>query len=558
MPHGRWLGLALAVALAATLTGCPSGWRLVRVEGERPTVHPDLWREIHAIATGIQEEASQPGSACSTYGRPLVHCASGKPELCRRTPATTTIAVPSEDRLTSLWSFVHMSDVQLKEHRVTMEGALSTAAYDGLTNGALRDPLLERHDDAVLLATVMAINAFESTDWLSGAFGDHPPAPPRFVLHTGDAVDVGLFSELTQFLAAMNELKLPLYNALGNHDSLFFGAFPFEHMEGTNVLLPYVPIYDTDRFMRFHSPDGAAADISVPFLEPRTPHTPTQLGMAYAKKPKTPDELKAFQAAKGRDGPQSNFHGFDLTCYRGLVGGTEGGGLCPEVRGYYSFDVGLPGRSGCTRKLRFVILNTSEVVPETINQGFSRLAKGNIQPEQLRWLSHELTRGDEGGAEVYSLVVGHHQLSGFLHDDQEDRLRTILMTSPRVLAYLSGHTHQDASTAHRRLDGSTLWELTAGSTLVFPQLSRLIELLEGPDDRLWLRVATFRQQLSDHVDDLPVDSRCAQLARRAKLGRDGARRDNDQDREDEAVAIERANGIFPVWQQEPKTCPTNP
>ena len=186
------------------------------------------------------------------------------------------------------------------------------------------------------------------------------------------------------------------------------------------------------------------------------------------------------------------------------------------------------------------------------------MAKGNIQPEQLRWLHHELTRGDDGGAEVFSLVVGHHQLSGFLHDDQQERLRAILMTSPRVLAYLSGHTHQDASTAHRRLDGSTLWELTAGSTLVFPQLSRLVELLEGPDDRLWLRVATFRQQLSDHADDLPPSSRCAQLARRAKLGRDGARSDNDQDREDEAVAIEHANGLFPVWQQEPKPCPTSP
>ncbi|HHH30338.1 MAG TPA: hypothetical protein ENK57_18620, partial [Polyangiaceae bacterium] len=381
---------------------------------------------------------------------------------------------------------------------------------------------------------------------------------PRFVLHTGDAVDVGLFSELAQFLAATNELRLPLYNALGNHDSLFFGAFPFEHMKGTNVLLPYVPIYDTDRFMRFHSPDGAAVDLSVPFLQPRTPHTPTQLGMAFPQSPKNPDELKAFNAAKGRDGPQSNFHGFDVACYRGRVGGTEGGGLCPEARGYYSFDVTLPERAGCARKLRFVVLNTSEVVPETVNEGFTRLARGNIQPEQLRWLHHELTRGDADGAEIYSLVVGHHQLSGFLRDDHAQRLKTILTTAPRVLAYLSGHTHQDTSTAHRRQDGSVLWELTAGSTLVFPQLSRLVELLEGPEGWLWLRVATFRQQLSDHVDDLARDSRCAQLARRAKLGREGARRDNDQDREEEAVAIERANGLFPVWQQETTTCPTTP
>jgi len=554
----RWremAGLLLTAGLATTLAGCPSGWRLVRVEGERPTVHPDLWKDIHAIATGIEAEIATElddggTSSCQRYRRPLVHCAVDSNKQCQQRQGSLPLATPSTDQLTSLWSFVHISDVQLKEHRVTMEGALSTAAYDGLTNGALRHPLLERHDDAVLLATVLGINSLEDTSWMSAAFDDHPPAPPRFVLHTGDAVDVGLFSELTQFLAAMDELKLPLYNALGNHDALFFGTFPFEHMKGTNVLLPYVPIYDTDRFMRFHSTAGAEVDISVPYLKPRGPHTPTQSGVAFAKSALDNHKFK------GRDGAQSNFHGFDLSCYGGIVGDTEGGGLCPEARGYYSFDVDLPDRDHCKRRLRFVVLNTTEVVPETVNQGFYRLAKGNIQPEQLRWLDHELTRGAADGAAIYTIVAGHHPLFELLHDDQRDRLKTILTTRPRVLAYLNGHTHQDAATEHRRPDGSSFWELTAGSTLVYPQMSRLVEVMEEDvSHRLWLRVATFRQQLGDHVDDLEPDSRCAQLARRAKLGRQGAKLDNDKDREPEDVAVANADGLFPVWHEDPTSCP---
>lgn len=536
----RWRPLTLAAVIAMLLAGCPDRWHLARVEGERPTVHPKLWDEVHATATEIESEVELDGT-CRDARRPLVHCANLQHRgLCK---SSHDASPPSPSTLRPLWSFVHMSDVQLKEHRVTMEGAISTEAYDGLTNGALRHPQLERHDDAVLLATVLSINALADTQWLEGTFAPYPtPRRPRFVLHTGDAVDVGLFSELTQFLVTMGELKLPFYNAVGNHDGLFFGTFPFERIKGANVLLPYVPIYDSDRFMRFHSPEGAAADLSVPEMKQASgnEHPPTRFGVAFAK-----DQLTAA-LQKGRDGPQSDFHGFDLACHRGRKSGKADGGLCQEARGYYSFDVALPDLEDERRRLRFVVLNTSEILPETISEGFSRLSKGHLQPEQLRWLEHEVTRGSEDGATVYSIVAGHHTLDSMLKDQQRERLLEIFTHRPRVLAYLSGHTHRDDAVRHL-YDGKAVWELTAGSTLVYPQLSRLVELFEDTSEgRLWLRVATFRQQLSDHVNQLPAASRCAQLARRTRLGRGGAERDTDHARTDEAVAIQKANGLFLV------------
>lgn len=528
--------LAMAVTL---LMGCPDRWHLARVEGEKPTVHPKLWDEIHATATEIDEE-SRSNRACDEARRPLIHCAQRQHRASCKFPHGAS--PPAPNALRPLWSFVHMSDVQLKEHRVTMEGALSTEAYDGLTNGALRHPQLERHDDAVLLATVLSINAMADMQWLQGSFAPYPnPRRPRFVLHTGDAVDVGLFSELTQFLVTMGELRLPFYNAVGNHDGLFFGTFPFERIKGANVLLPYVPIYDSDRFMRFHSPSGAEADLSVPQMKQQSgnEHLPTRLGVGF-------ESVAMAAMQKGRDGPPSDFHGFDLACYRGRLGAKGDGGLCPEARGYYSFDVALPNAGPSHRRLRFIVLNTSEILPETIGEGFSRLSKGHLQPEQLRWLEHELSRGSDDGATVYSIVAGHHTLDSMLKDVQRERLLDLLTRHARVLAYLSGHTHRDAAVRHQ-YEGKTVWELTAGSTLVYPQLSRLVELFEDSgNESLWLRVATFRQQLSDLRGQLPPGSRCAQLARRAEMGRSGAEADRDAARTDEVVAVRAANGLFQV------------
>jgi 3',5'-cyclic AMP phosphodiesterase CpdA len=544
----------VTAVVAGALAGCPSGWHLVRVEGETASIHPDLWDEVHCTATHVADvEAEADPAGCGALRRPLVHCSRAPyRELCRGEPNEEGEARTPHDcsGLTSLLSFVHLSDAQLKDHRVVIEGAISGAMYDRLTNGTRRHELLERHDDAVLLATVLGINQLRDPSRLAAGFAPcKPPAPPRFAIHTGDAMDSGMFSELLQFMAIMTELEVPFFDVVGNHDNLFFGTFPPSQMKGLDVLIPYVPVVDTDRFMRFHAALGADYDLSLPGPVARgESHRPTVKGCPTGAKCDKTTRLAG-----------SLYHGFDLVCPDGPANGP----LCPEARGYYAFDIPLaPGQGGRPRKVRAIVLNTAEIVPDTIEEGFDRGSKANMLPEQLRWLQRELA--PKPG--VYHLVFGHHTLESYLHDEQGEGVRRMLLEAPRLLAYVCGHTHVDDLRFYTRPDGSRLWELIAGSTLIYPQLARVVELLEQPGDgKLYLRVASLRQRLGDRPERVSAalqppsgeegeedncarlaqgSSFCSRLAERAHLGRKGGLLDTaDADRRFDDAAIPRANAL---------------
>ncbi|MEZ4446310.1 MAG: metallophosphoesterase [Polyangiaceae bacterium] len=537
------------------LTGCPTGFRLVRVEGERPSVYAEMWDYAHNHASRIPAEA-EIDPVCEARSRPLFHCdaqkdlcqtpfdaripidATGKPDAPAKSQAETACK-----RLTSLMSFVQLSDAQLKEHNIHMDGPISEIAYDGLTNGALRHPLLERHDDAGLLATVVAINRLaDAPALLHDVFAPCPaPVQPSFAIHTGDAVDSGMFSELAQFYAAVSSLRLPFFNLVGNHDNLFFGTFPPDQMKGLNVVIPFVPIVDTDRFMRFHNPAAAQNDLTLPSFTNQEAHVPTSSGIAFAPiKKKDPPGREVFDRG-------SNYLGFDYACSPG----DNGGLLCPDARGYYSFDLPLrrdAATQAITTTLRVVVLNTAEIVPENVAEGFDRLSRANMQPAQLRWLVHELDRPATG--ELVTLVLGHHNLEAFLHEEQGLTIASMLRTRPNVLGYLSGHLHRDAFRVHPRPKGRPLWELVAGSLLVYPQFARMFDILEDPERNLYLRVASFRQQLGDDPDAIGPDApRCRALGLRAGLQRTGASLDADSDRRDDHEAIPNANALLRVYDK---------
>lgn len=569
MKRRRLVAGAAAVAAIAATAGCPGGFRLVRIEGDAIGIHPLMWSEIRCVAIGIGLESTNGDQACKDASRPLVHCADATlpyRDLCRKEPGGAARVDDARcGELESLVSFIHFSDGQLKEHNIQMRGALGVAEYDGLTNGAARHGLLERHDDAVLLATMLAVNTLlQPSQELKDGF--HPcraPAPPRFAIHTGDAVDSGMFSELLQFLAVIDSLQIPFYNAVGNHDNLFFGTFPPEHITGLNVVVPYVPILDTDRFMRFHSGTGAKSDVSLP-APPSRPdkHDATSRGCCFGNA-----GCKHVKCAA-----KSWFHGFDLACGPRVAADPDA--LCAEAQGYYSFDIDLPSTHdiAAPRALRILVLNTAEVVPSTIGEGFNRSSRGNMLPEQLRWLQRRL---DEPPPDkrTYFLVFGHHDLGSFLHASQAQELRSLLARNPDVLAYFAGHTHVDEFRRHPRPSGGVLWEVIAGSTLVYPQLARIVELLDHPDGSIYLRVASFRQQLGDAVGKVRREEEdaaqvsdtcneyeisrgttyCFRLARRAQLGALGARSDrHDVDRREEPKAVENANGLMRVHDGKPK------
>lgn len=539
-------------------TGCPSGWRLTRIEGEPPSVTATTFSM--AACTRIESQAVP---ACAERLAPFFHCTDARyRELCRTAPSPSGRSDPRRpgEALRSVLAFSHFSDAQLKEHRVHLEGPVTEEIYDGLLGSADRAEALERNDDAVLLATMLATNAIGAhppIGWDTAALGP-PPGPARFAIHTGDAVDSGMFSELTQFLAATETLDVPFYNVIGNHDGLFFGTLPPDQVLGLDVVNPFVPILDADRFMRAHSVASTLADPTIPPLvrdravvAPGVPASvPSHAATARGCRVDETDGCAPASTDPPLEG--SYAHGFDLACT------ARDAPLCPEARGYYAFDAKTADPAIV---FRIVVLNTSEVPPATIADGtLTRRARAEMLPEQLRWLSRELSRTDR-----YFLVFGHHDLSSFFEEAQGDAVRDMLADNDHVLAYLAGHTHRDTLVPIPRRKGGTLWQVLAGSTLVYPQLAHMVEVMRGADQRLFLRVASYRQALGDdpafeaplptEPDDLCApftpegsSSLCTRLARRAHMGREGARGDaNDRDNTSEAEALPNANALLLVY-----------
>lgn len=538
--------------------GCPSGYRLSRIEGEPPSVTATSFSL--AICTRAESHSV---SQCAERLVPFFHCTDLRyRDLCRTTPAGSgrREALRSGEVPKAVLAFSHFSDAQLKEHRVHLDGPTTEGIYDGLITGADRAEALERNDDAVLLATMLATNAIgrhAPPSWDTKTMGPAPSAP-RFAIHTGDAVDSGMFSELTQFLAATETLEMPFYNLIGNHDGLVYGALPADRVTGLNVVNPFVPILDADRFMRAHSVASTLADPTIPPLVRDRLQVRPGLTVSAVAHPATAsgcrvdaeDGCVAGDAALNLEG--SFAHGFDFVCQ------TRDTPLCPEARGYYTFDALAEDKS---LTIQVIVLNTSEVPPTTVLEGLvERRARAQMLPEQLRWLRRELARPNR-----FFLVFGHHDLASFHEQTQGDDLRNMLATNDHVLAYFAGHTHRDAMTAFNRPGGGTLWQIVAGSTLVYPQLAHLVEVMRGNDERLFLRILSYRQTLGDEPgSEVPppdnvqslcapltpkgTSSLCSRLARRAHMGREGARADtNDSDNTTEPNAIPKANALLLVY-----------
>src|SRR5690606_36702791 len=95
LSHGGAMNKAWLLMALVALCGCPEGWRLERVEGERPSVHPEMWKDIHDTVKAIAKEA-ETDPACARYREPLVHCAASAKwkGYCRRSPDCSSPVAP--------------------------------------------------------------------------------------------------------------------------------------------------------------------------------------------------------------------------------------------------------------------------------------------------------------------------------------------------------------------------------------------------------------------------------------------------------------------------------
>lgn len=157
--------------------------------------------------------------------------------------------------------------------------------------------------------------------------------------------------------------------------------------------------------------------------------------------------------------------------YVAAVGRRHGLELAPPGQAYFTTDA-HPG-------FRLVVL-------DTVNPG--GFAEGSIGQAQFDWLAAQL----ESAGDRYVLLFSHHGLHSLtnpvatpdpLQPDVErrvlaDEVEALLHTSPNVIAWICGHTHQNRITLRKGANGHAFWDVETAAHIDWPCQARIVEVLE--------------------------------------------------------------------------------
>ncbi|WP_448222568.1 TIGR03767 family metallophosphoesterase [Gordonia iterans] len=256
-------------------------------------------------------------------------------------------------------------------------------------------------------------------------------------------------------------LKTPWYAVFGNHDDQFLGTVP-------NNVIDWM--YTAAVKFDLPASDPAAAQIG------RAMQTnPSALGPMLAQLRITGPSYAVTPDARRR--PFSNAEFVRRHFHPSVTGpGPVGHGFsAPDGPTYYGFQI-APG-------LRGIALNTCNSLG---------IADGSISQVQLDWMERELRRHRD----QLMMVFSHHTsttMTAKLPNPETPgqaqydggHLVEVLKRHPNLIAWVNGHTHKNEMTAHR---GSTpkhsFWEINTASHIDFPQLARILEVVDNRDGTL--------------------------------------------------------------------------
>lgn len=341
----------------------------------------------------------------------------------------------------TLLHFVHFSDVQMKDESVVIESEAWSRFLDRMppSTTTLLPPDLERYDVSAYAALIDGINVDLDRET--------PLGKPLFMVHTGDAVHVGLEAELRDFVSITSRLRLPWLSVMGNHDLAPWGVSFMPPSESLGSLR-------RETIKWIHGTDAGSigarltADLS------------------------------------------SNRHGLDL------VPRVEGG---LQPRFFYSLSPEAMSDSTWWRErvseslpLRLLFLDTYE---EQV------LHDGSISREQADWVEGEFEEAQRAGE--FIIAFGHHDLASVMNGAGFSTFLSFTRY-PRFLGYFCGHTHafrirNDSALKLRRRGQHKFWEVTAPSIQQHPKAALAVRLGRLMDGRLFFDITPF------WWDDVTVD-----------------------------------------------------
>ncbi|MEU6536422.1 TIGR03767 family metallophosphoesterase [Streptomyces sp. NPDC047000] len=281
------------------------------------------------------------------------------------------------------------------------------------------------------------------------------------------------FPQMHGFLAAAIRevrspgLNLPWYSTVGNHDALPGGCFGYrgdpyltELAVGGRKLMSVSPAEAAKlqkQVKNASSPKGVAyRDLLKAHARDMRPVTPDETRAAYSPA----EYLKAHLDPAHRGlGPVG--HGYSDA---NLAAGTQ----------YYAFRV--------SDDVIGISLDTTDAGGHY---------EGSLGTAQLTWLERTLKENKDS----YAIVFTHHT-SKTMTNTQPDPARpterrhggaelvATLARHSNVLAWVNGHTHRNIITPHPSSGGGSFWEICTASHVDYPQLARIIELVDNKDGTL--------------------------------------------------------------------------
>ncbi|CAL9563119.1 TIGR03767 family metallophosphoesterase [Streptomyces sp. Tu 3180] len=310
-------------------------------------------------------------------------------------------------------------------------------------------------------------------------------------------------------------LNLPWYSTVGNHDSMPLGCYASHGDSRLTDLavggrkLMDVPAAEAHRLQQ--AIKKATDPRGVRYGEFLRAHS-------RAMRPVTPDEKRATFT------PADYLRAHLDPRFRGLgpVGHGYSAANLDEGTQYYAFRI-ADGVIG-------VSLDTTDPGGHYA---------GSLGTAQLRWLERTLRTHEDS----YAIVFSHHTSTTMTntHPDPArpgerrhtgEEVAALLGRHRNVVAWVNGHIHRNAVTPHTGPGGS-FWEISTASHVDFPQLARVVELVDNNDGTLSLFTTLVESAAPSRTDFTDLSrTGLASLYRELSLNAPGARTDLAGDPED--------------------------
>lgn len=289
-------------------------------------------------------------------------------------------------------------------------------------------------------------------------------------------------------------LSIPWYTVFGNHDGLVQGNFPnsttqLDLLSRGAVKVITVPpgVTQTDVLEAVEKQDLGLFLSSINLLPGARLVTPDPARRNLSRKQVIEEYFNTTSSPAG--------HGYTAA---NRTNGTA----------YYYFDEG----------------SFRHIAMDTVNP--NGYADGSLDQAQFAWLKATIASAVGKAVIVYSHHTSTTMSNPLVLTGLDPSLRVLgpavtsyLLTQPRVIAWVNGHTHVNEITPHARADGSGgFWEINTAAHIDYPQQARLIEIVDNKDDSLSIFTTIVDHGGAvDYAGDLSDTVALAGLAREISL-----------------------------------------